>query len=123
MNTQLSIEGASNPRCVCRATALCMAFSVGGTGLDGGAARTAHERALYATLPSRIELTHSADPVRLGVAGEPVSGCTEFVFALEPELMRSRRVQPVLERIHHWLEWMPEERICAPGDRQLRLEA
>jgi len=67
-------------------------------------------------------LTHTADPIRVAGAREPVYGCSEFVFALEPEVTRAGRVEPVVERIERWLTWTPEERICAPGDHQLCLE-
>ena len=49
-------------------------------------------------------------------------GCTEFVFELEPEVIRAGRVEPTVERIERWLEWTPEERVCAPGINQLCIE-
>ncbi len=67
-------------------------------------------------------LTHSADPIRVAGAREPVYGCTEFVFALEPDVVRAGRVEPVVERIERSLTWTREERMCAPGDHQLCLE-
>jgi len=67
-------------------------------------------------------LTHSADPVRVAGSAEPMYGCTEFVFELEPEVIRAGRVEPTVERIERWLEWTPEERVCAPGINQLCIE-
>jgi hypothetical protein len=72
---------------------------------------------------SRVHLlTHTAAPVRVTAAGEPVYGCTEFVFELEAGVIRAGRVEPVVERIERWLDWTAEDRQCAPGDAQLCLE-
>jgi hypothetical protein len=68
-----------------------------------------------ALLGNRVHLlTHTADPLP-GLTGEPVFGCTEFVFAVEPAVARAGRAEVLFERIERWLEWTEEERLCAPG--------
>jgi len=73
--------------------------------------------------PAQVHLlAHTADPLRSAGGGEPVYGCTEFVFEVAPELIRAGRVQPIVERIERWLEWTPGERMCAPGINHLCIE-
>ncbi|MGH7553333.1 MAG: hypothetical protein ACREMQ_09960 [Longimicrobiales bacterium] len=72
---------------------------------------------------SRVHLlTHTAEPVRVTAGGEPVYGCTEFVFELESDVIRAGRVEPIVERIERWLDWTAAERLCAPGNNRLCLE-
>ncbi len=85
--------------------------------LVGGVRMDAH---VMASEPDS-DVTHSADPFRVAGAGEPVYGCTEFVFALEPDGIQAGRVELVVKHIERWLEWAPEDRMCAPGNRQLFL--
>ncbi len=67
-------------------------------------------------------LTHTADPLPGQSGREPVYGCTEFVFDLEPEVVRAGRADLVAEWIDRWLEWTSGERMCAPDSDQICLE-
>ena len=67
-------------------------------------------------------LAHTANPVAGPPGGAPVYGCTEFVFDVEPDIVKAGRADVVLARIERWLEWTSEQRVCAPGIDQLCLE-
>ncbi len=67
-------------------------------------------------------LTHTASPVAGPPGGEPVYGCTEFVFDVEPDVVSAGRADLVIERIERWLAWTSGQRVCAPGIDPLCLE-
>lgn len=67
-------------------------------------------------------LTHTAEPLRIAARGEPVYGCTEFVFEFEPDLIRTGHQEPVVARIERSLGWTAEERMCARSSDRLCLE-
>ncbi len=67
-------------------------------------------------------LTHTASPIAGPPGGEPVYGCTEFVFDLEPDVVKAGHADVVLARIERWLAWTSGQRVCAPGVDQLCLE-
>jgi hypothetical protein len=67
-------------------------------------------------------LTHTADPIRSDARAEPVYGCTEFVFRIEPQELRAEAFEYLVERIEQALAWTPLERVCAPGIDPLCVE-
>ncbi|MGH9659678.1 MAG: hypothetical protein ACRD96_14110 [Bryobacteraceae bacterium] len=67
-------------------------------------------------------LLHTAEPIAGPSSGEPVYGCTEFVFQIPLTVVRGGDVEPLLQLIERSLEWSPEQRICAPGNAQLCLQ-
>ncbi len=67
-------------------------------------------------------LTHTVEPLPGPSAGESTYGCTEFVFQIPQDVVRGGDIAPLLQSIERSLEWSPEQRICAPDNRQLCLE-
>ena len=67
-------------------------------------------------------LTHTAEPLPGPLGAEPIYGCTEFVFDLEPNVVRAGQADVIVQHVERWLEWTPEERLCAPGVNQLCIE-
>jgi hypothetical protein len=67
-------------------------------------------------------LTHTASPIAGPPGGQPVYGCTEFVFDLEPDVVRAGRADLVIERIERSLTWTSDQRVCAPAIDPLCLE-
>ena len=67
-------------------------------------------------------LTHTAEPLPTPWQGQPAYGCTEFTFQVPATVLAKGDAEPLLQLIERWLEWTPEERLCAPGDDQLCLE-
>ena len=65
--------------------------------------------------------THTSEPVS-GADGRRAYGCTEFVFNLESNVVRAGRADVIVQHVERWLEWTPEERLCAPGVNQLCIE-
>jgi hypothetical protein len=67
-------------------------------------------------------LTHTADPIRVAPGVSPVSGCTEFVFRIEPQELRTEAFNYLAERIERAVAWTPLERVCTPGVHPLCVE-
>jgi hypothetical protein len=51
--------------------------------------------------------THTAQPVPGRVAGGVIYGCTEFIFDVDAESLKTGAVEAVVTRIERWLEWTP----------------
>jgi len=89
---------------------------------------TLHAGTRLVVLDLRLEgdrvhlLTHTVDPVPGGTGTGPVYGRTELVFRVAPQELRTGAFEPLAERIEWSLTWTPDKRVCAPDDRQLRLE-
>ena len=67
-------------------------------------------------------LAHTAEPLAAAPGGAPAYGCIEFVFPIPRTVLQGGDVGPLLRLIEQSLEWSPEQRTCAPDDRQLCVE-
>ena len=67
-------------------------------------------------------LTHTAEPLPTPGHDQPAYGCTEFTFQVPATVLAGGDAEPLLRLIERWLEWTPQERICAPGIDPLCIE-
>ena len=67
-------------------------------------------------------LTHTAEPLSTPWQGQPAYGCTEFTFQVPATVLAGGDAEPLLRLIERWLEWTPQERLCAPGIDPLCIE-
>ena len=67
-------------------------------------------------------LTHTTEPLTTPERGVLEYGCTEFVFQAPSSPLKGGNAEPLFQLIESWLEWSPDQRMCAPGNPQLCLE-